>query len=378
MTPRIRVYPPAWAPLRSLALLAAVVGCGHTDPFSSPPYGSNEPFDVTAPTRLTLNPLDDRNAAWLPDGSGILYSTKLAEREDGDVCLALLPPTGGRQTRVTCDLTVGGVDSTNTIESAAPAPDGRLAFIGSSGPVGAPNALSEGLVIAPTSDPHGATLIQRIPYTIAGEPTHNHVRAVRWLGPARLGFIGSVVKNFSDCIGCPASRVVSDQKIVTIDAVAGASATPVPGTDFASGLSAGPTEDEIYYTLGGDSRVYRKMLSTGEVTVAFDFSGAGIARDVSVVGNKLAAIVGGRVAFGINPLLGPTQRDSGGVVHVVDLGTGADQPLDTPGVLFRHPALSPDGASIVADGYALVIFDNGIIADTTVAAHPDIYLFGAP
>lgn len=378
MTPHIRVYPPAWVPLRALAMFAAMVACGHTDPFTSPPYGSDQPFDAAVPTRLTLNDLDDRGAAWLPDGSGILYSTRPESRADRDVCLALLPPTGGRQTRLTCDLSVGGVDSTNAIESAAPAADGRLAFVESSGPIDATSALDEGVVIAPSLDPHGAALVQRLPYTIPGEPTHNHVRAIRWLGSGRLGFIGGIVANLADCAGCPAINVVADQKVVTVDAAAGTSPAAIPGTDFASGLSVGANEDEIYYTVGGDSRVFRRTLSTGDVTVAFDFGGAGIVRDVAVVGNRLVAIVGGRVVFGINPVLGPTQRDNGGVVHVVDLGTGADQPLDDPDFLFRHPALSPDGAHVVAEGYPLVIFNNGTVADTTVSDIADLYLFGAP
>ena len=76
--------------------------------------------------------------------------------------------------------------------------------------------------------------------------------------------------------------------------------------------------------------------------VAYDFGTAGVARDVHAAGGRLAAVVGGRVAFGVNPVLGPIQRDSGGAVHVVDLAAGIDRPLDGTGLLFRRPALSPD------------------------------------
>ncbi|MGH7499317.1 MAG: hypothetical protein ACREL3_10755, partial [Gemmatimonadales bacterium] len=227
-------------------------------------------------------------------------------------------------------------------------------------------------------DPREGASLLRLPYTIPGEPTYNHLRAIHWLGAGRLGFIGGMVANLADCPGCPAANIVSDRKIVTLNAAAGATPAAVPGTDFASGLSLGANEDEIYYTVGGDSRVFRRTLSTGDETVAFDFGGAGIARDVDVVGNRLAAIVGGRVVFGVNLVLGPTQRDSGGVVHVVNLTTGDDQALTADALLFRHPVLSPDGASLVADGYPLLIFDNGTIADTSVGTISDLYLFGAP
>ena len=348
--PRVTVYPPAWAPLRTLSLVAVVAACGHNDSFTSPPYGTDAPFDPAPPVRLTLNPLPDLNAAWLPDGSGILYSTRPAERLDNDLCLALLPPTGGRQLRVTCDLSVGGIDSTNRISSPAPSSAGRLAFVESSGPIGASAALTEGIAISSSLDAPGAEIVQRIPYTIAGEPTHNHVGSLRWLGTGRLVFVGGDLANLADCAGCPATDIVADLKIVTLAAAAGARPEVVPGTDFASSVSAGKSADEIYYTIGGDSRVFRRTLSTGEVTVAFDFGAAGIARDVHVVGNRMAAVVGGRVVFGINPVLGPTQRDSGGVVHVVDLAAGSDQSLDDPGLLFRRPALDSNGEHLRGRG----------------------------
>jgi hypothetical protein len=377
MNLRDRVHAPAWTSVRTLGFLLIVSGCGHTDPFTSPPYGSDSPFDPAPPVRLTLNPLADRGGAWLPDGSGILYSAQQVGRPDHDVCLALLPPTGGRQRALTCDLTVGGVDSTNAIEAAAPATDGRLAFVESSTRIGATASLTEGIAIAPTLDPHGAAIVQRIPYAIPGEPSHTHVTALRWLGPGTLGFIGGNVAILADCFQCPPDTVVANLKIVTLDAAGGTPAT-MPGTDFASGLSPGNSEDEIYYTLGGDSRIFRRTISTGVVEVAHDFGAAGITRDVHVVGGRLIAVVGGRVAFVVNPVLGPTQRDSGGVVHVVDLATNTDHPLDQARVLFRHPALSPDGAHVVAEGHSLVISTTGGVADTSVSRDSDLYLLDAP
>src|SRR5262245_43335382 len=42
-----------------------VLACGHTDPFSVPPYGATEPFDPTPPIRLTQNAGPDREGSWL-------------------------------------------------------------------------------------------------------------------------------------------------------------------------------------------------------------------------------------------------------------------------------------------------------------------------
>jgi hypothetical protein len=156
----------------------------------------------------------------------------------------------------------------------------------------------------------------------------------------------------------------------------------LPGTDLASGVSPGASADEVFYTIGGDTRVFHRVLSSGEVSVAHDFGAAGIARDVRVVGRRLVAVVGGHVAFGVDPVLGPTQWDSGGVVHVVDLDTGADQGLDTS-LFFRRPALSPGGDRVVAEGYPLIIqfVPDPIVGqrpDTSVGTVGDLFLLRAP
>jgi hypothetical protein len=117
-----------------------------------------------------------------------------------------------------------------------------------------------------------------------------------------------------------------------------------------------------------------------------DFGSAGIARDVRVVGRRLVAVVGGHVATGIDPVLGPTQWDSGGALHLVDLDTGTDREL--AGFLFFHlffrrPALSPSGDHIVVEGYPLVTNSPSDTVgagapDSSVATVGDLYLVSAP
>lgn len=372
---------------RCLALTGAllVLACGHSEPFSGPSTGTTSPFDPTPPVRLTLNEGADRGASWLPDGSGILYSAHETGRRDRDLCLAELPPSGGTQRRLVCDLSSLGGDSTNAIESPVTAPDGRLAFVKAASAIGALAPTRQAVAIGIGGDPVGAADVQPVPFSLPGEPRYTTVRQLRWQSASRLVFVASQLLQRVPCMFCQYDTIVSGLDVGVLDlSPGGASASVLPGTDLATGVSPGITEDEVYFTLAGDTRIYRRTLSSGATDVVYDFGAAGVARDVHVSAGRLAAVVGGRTAFSVDPDLGPTQWDSGGIVHVVTLSSGADVALEGPG-LFRRPALSPDGTQVVAEGYPLIITEirdpvtGGLIeVDTTVDRVGDLYLFGAP
>ena len=367
--------------------LCAAIGCGHSEPFDARNFDTDQPFDPTPPVQITLNHGHDRRAAWLPDGSAILYSTQLTESRDHDFCLAVLPPTGGRQRALTCNLTPNGVNLTEALESAAPAADGRLAFVAATGAIGGLVPDRQELALGSVTDPASSTRLLGVPYTIPGRRTHGGVSQVRWLSPNRLVYLGEAVNIITPCELCQMDTVRSGVDAVALN-IDGGVATPqaIPGTDNASGISPGSNEDEIYYTLAGDTRVYRQTLSTGAVSVVYDFGAAGIARDVHVVGDRMTAVVGGRVHFTNDPLLGLTQWDSGGIVHLVNLRDGADMTIDDPANLglFRRPQISPSGSQIVVERLPLVLTEirdqeGALIAvDTTVVRTADLYLLTQP
>jgi hypothetical protein len=355
-----------------------VLACGHTDPFSTPPYGTTQPFDPTPPVRLTLNDGPDRDASWLPDGSGILYSAQQLGRPDFDVCLAELPPEGGTQRLLVCDLSLSDANLTNTFQSPAAAADGRLAFVKTSGSVNGFNPSAEALAIAPGLDGANATNVLRIPYTLPSEPTHGGIAQVRWLRDDALVYLAEAVDARYPCPPpmCTLDTMATGLAVAVLNlSPGGGSPTVLPGTTFASGVATGSTGDEIYFTLNGDTRVYRRVLSTGDQTVVHDFGAAGVVRDVHVAGGRLTAIVGGRVHVLPDATFGQIQRDSGGVVHVVNLASDTDVALEDQPHLFRRPVLAPTGDRVVAEGYPLLI--SGTF-DTTVSRKSDLYLFSAP
>ena len=387
LQPDIAVPHPPFERWINLIVLCTLAGCGHSEPFTPGSFGTDQPFDPTPPVQLTLNHGHDRRAAWLPDGSAILYSTQPEGSRDHDICLAVLPPTGGRQRQLTCDLNPNAAQLTEALESAAPAPDGRLAYVASTGDIGLIAPELQQLSLATVADPVTRVPLLRIPYTIPGRRTHGGISQLRWLSPTRLLFLGEAVSVLPLCDDCMKDTLRSGLDAVWLDAsTAGATPQAIPGTDNASGVSPGASEDEIYYTLNGDTRVYHQVLSSGVVSVVHDFGAAGIARDVQVVGNRMAAVVGGRVHFGVDPSLGPTQWDSGGIVHVINLQDGSDMTLDDPsnGGLFRRPQMSPSGAQVVVERnpylFIEILDPSGAVVgiDTTVIRVGDLFLMGQP
>jgi hypothetical protein len=163
-----------------------------------------------------------------------------------------------------------------------------------------------------------------------------------------------------------------------------AGSTPVfeviPGTDNASSVAVTGETNVIYYTLGGDSKVYRRDLASGAVTVFYDFGPGEIARDVAVDGTRLVAVVGGSILYQFEaPHNGFVQRDEGGDLHFVDVATSAHTVFATDTVLFRHPVFSPDGQRLVVEASPFAPIHTGPDSDFNATNHRvDLWLFDLP
>jgi hypothetical protein len=378
MTRCSSVTPGRWTAL-GLYLVLFGSACSHSEPFANP-QGNEQPFDPGPPARLTLNPGHDGQPSWIPDGSGILYSAQQVEREDDDVCLAELPPTGGRQRRLTCDIP-GDRESTDAAQSAVASADGPLALLSAgNGSLGGTSPAFLDLALLQTLDTRDAQRVRTLPFTPSGGTSQDYAGHLRWLSSEALVYVGQGFRIKRDCEPCPLDTVLLNTEVTILSLGSGTSAgIALPGTTQATGVA--PVQDgaAILYTLAGDSRIYRRVLADGQVAVVHDFGALGPVRDVHTAGDRVTAIVGGRVTYSIHPLhpnLGPVQWDSGGVIHLVDLGQPGSVALDTPGRLYRRPALSPDGSRVVAEGYPLIITGPDFDRDTTVGKSADLYLFG--
>jgi hypothetical protein len=297
-----------------------------------------------------------------------------------DRCLGELPATGGTLKQVVCPVTNSSLDSLDTLYEPAPGPGGRLLFLREASLPAGITPLSSALVLADVAEPLAATTILSYPYTAQNGKIHQGISNIRWLSPTSAVFLAEKVLYLSPCGPCPIDTVRVGMELVRVDLSGPAPTTSIiPNTDEASSVSAGADEDQVYFTRNGDSRVYQMTLSTGAVSIIHDFGTGVIARDAQVVGNRLFAIVGGRVSFEVDPVLGSVQRDEGGQLDMVDLSSGTTTPLVVIDHFFRRPTPSPSGGTMVAEAFNAIITNCGIICrDTTISRVADLWLFETP
>ncbi len=336
----------------AVCLAAVVVACDHPAPFKPGDYTPNGPLGGGPAVRLTYNPGTDLAPIWLPGDSGIFYSAQRIDRVDLDRCFAVLPPTGGAISRYACR-TSAGDDSVDVFEGAALDSSGQIAYVRARShrlPVRPVTPDVQALVVATLGDPNAVRVLQALPYTAPSTHQHTGISHIGWLAPRRLVYLGERVTYPRPCSSCAPDTVRTGVEVVTLDF---SSATPivtvVPTTDSASSVAVGATGDTIYFTRNGDSRVYRHVFSSNQTDTIHDFGIAGIARDVGLANGRLVAVVGGNVIYVVDSVLGPSQVDAGGELHVVTLATGAETVLGNASSRFRRPALSPDGTRVATE-----------------------------
>jgi hypothetical protein len=360
-----------------------LLGCGHSEPFTNPDTGTDQPFDPGPPVRLTANPGGDLQPAWTADGSGLLYSVSDPTRNDRDICLGLIPAGNDRQSELWCDVPEG-FQRSDAVLATGPGPDGRMAFLASATSLTNFNPEHTGLRVAPGPDPNGGAQVLHLPYS-RGTGLVNWAGRLRWIQGDRLAYLGQTLKVRQQChFACtPPDTTITSIGVELLDLGSGAPVA-LPGTARATGLATIADGAVVLYTLAGDSRIFRRNLASGAVTVAHDFGAAGIARDLDASGTRIAAVVGGLVSEEDDPDLGPIQFDRGGILHVVDLADHSDTPVPDASRLYRRPALSPGGDVLVAEGYRFAVQflpdpnTGELLADTTITSASDLIRFGAP
>jgi WD40-like Beta Propeller Repeat len=355
-------------------LLAAA--CEHSSAVEPDPYPPAPPFSALLPRRLTFNTGDDRTPAWLADGSGIVYSTERQDRIDHDRCLAVLPPEGGTIQATHCQLNPIHDDSTDLMESPAVNAAGALFFHRVVSWVGQQKLGSSALMLGSADRPVEASVLRALPYTAPNGRLHSTIRGPRWIGVDSVVYLAEQL--FYEGSTFYPDTFTTGLDVVLVDLSEGEPRFEVvPGTDYASGVDVSDNGASLYYTLGGDSRVYRRELASGAVTTVLDFGAGNIVRDVQVRGNTLVAILGRSVLYRFEEAHGYVQRDEGGDLVMVNLSTSETSRFSTDTVLFRHPAISPDGARVVVETQPYDTVHHQRVSEYNAPNHrADLWLFG--
>lgn len=368
----------------TLPIILLLAACSHSEPFTAPDEPLDGPLTPAVPVRLTYADGGPTAPTWTRDGDSVLYSYirrggGFAVNEEG--CLAILPASGGSIRREICSRSVFATQSADVFDLPALSPGGRLAFFHDGQPA-AEGTGAEAILAAPFDAPSTYALVRTFPFQ--ADVFYVAPASLSWLDDSRLVFIGIAEEQYTPCDECDPVLVRYGRAVLAADATTPGAVGVVPGTQFATSVTAGESSDIIYYTLANDSRIYRQTLSTGEVTTAHDFGAPAIARDVSFAAGRLVVIVDGSVpvyADDIGMIQGP---NSGGTPYVVVPGSGQAQAVPVPQAMwFRRPALSPDGSRIVAEGALLQISAigdgaGGILGYDTVAGPSSIWKLSAP
>lgn len=356
--------------LRSiLAASLCLSGCGHQDAF---PTGevpqAGPPPSTSEPVRLTFAAGEDREAAWV-DGSTLVYSFRRESRPGTDRCLGEMPGQGGTRAVEKCVQSGPDADSLIALGPVAVQSGSLAAWIDFRSLVGRVAPDLGGLRVGTLAPHDTGRLVRSFPYPAPSGRLHATALSLSWLDADHIAYIGADEFYVAPCDRCKVDTVqISREAVIANLTTTPATLQTIPNTTEITSMFPAPDGLSIYYTRPGDSKVYQQVLATGAESVIHDFTTAGIARDVNVRGQILTATVGGNVSYFVDPLLGPRQVDSGGVLYAVDLTTGTETPFSFPPGLIRRPALSPDGRAIVVEGI------------DTLAPPPriDLWLYQAP
>jgi WD40-like Beta Propeller Repeat len=305
-------------PLMGLLLVGAA--CEHAQPFGVPYTEPNAPYDSAFPRRLTFNPANDEAPAWLPDGSGIIYSYQMPQ-PDSEQCLGILPAGGGHLTWSACPLTPPlATDSTRVLTQPAVGPAGVLVYLREHKLLSEREFTFKDLVVATLGNPTPGRVVLSLAYWAPDSLLHVAVKYLQWLSAQTLVWVAVVDTN--------AGPPPVPSEIVRFDlSTAPASMTVLGGTGGASSVAA-DSGGALYYTVRGDSRVYRYRDGEPPDTV-YDFGAAGTPIDVQVRGNVLVA-------------------DVNGGLYRVDLGSKSVAPMATPDSMpVSDAVLSPSGTRVV-------------------------------
>lgn len=318
-------------------ILYPSIGCSHSDGF---PSGSNPPLGprtTDPPIQVTYDLGDDLTPAWLPDGSGIAYTWTSIAFQPHNRCLALLPAGGGTRHGEKClrrDLLGDSIASLNWVSVGA---DGRAAWVDQVGKSSRIPPDRSAIRVGQLLSGDTGVAVRSFPYLAPSGNLHMTATSLTWLGPNSLAYVAGELDFPRACSNCKPDTVITGVEVAILDlAQSPAGVSILPNTGGSNSLWASPDGTTIYYTMNGDTRVFRQILASGDTATVYDFGslGLGFPSDISMGGGYLAATLGLASGFG-------------GQLVRVNLTNGTPELVQVDAGRPLRGRLSPDGNSMV-------------------------------
>ena len=345
-----------------LVLLA--LGCNHAEPFAVSDPVEDGPFAPGPPVRLTFGE-GVSPAAWLPDADTVVLAARNEDRPEGDICLVLLPAAGGARSSDLCSRSYQQGDSIEVFRAPAVSPDREVAYPyfhrrSGGSTFGSLRTLSLGSASQPVD-------VSPLPFSMGGR-VFQEASDLAWQPDGSLVFIGWTDEVLEKtCMGLACDELVRIP--FGVMRISGGALSTVPGTYLAT--SATPDGNGGIYATFPTSDALWRISPAGDSVAVHDFGPGSLVRGADHKAGKVAVIVGGHHSVATDDI-GVFQTASGfGDLVVLDLASATVTRIGPPDMLFRDPALSSDGRSVVAIGSSFIVVPRpppfAVFSDTTYA-----------
>lgn len=344
--------PPARAagPLLVLLLLA----CSHSDPTGAGQnYLSDQPFDPDEPTRLTWSPLLDSRPYFSPGGTYLAYGAGRGPAgQRPDLCLAVLPGTGGQQQLLQCEHTPDDVTWTEAVEFAAVNDDGRVAFTRHGSGRGNVGASRKGLYLTQIGSTDAITELMSLGTFPPGAPAAwDYLLGMTWTGPDEVTAMATGALILAHCPLCPIDTVYTGSQVVRIRTnVVPVTWSAIGDAGGASAMAVDVSAGQAYLQRGNE--IYRMPLAGGEAVLVHTTPPIS-----NTVADTLSAIAagGGALYYARHTLvqIGPTQSPIYAIYKATSASTADLVFLSGAVRLGNHITVTGDGRHLAFEGIVL-------------------------
>jgi len=346
-------------------LVLLVCGCSHAEPFAVSDPVQDGPFAPGAVVRLTYG-AELSPASWLPAGDTLVLTERDQDRSEGDVCLFLLPAGGGTRQGGFCSGSHLQGDSIELFSSPAVSSERTLAVTYRHQRVG--GSLFGSIRTGPLATPFIATDVASLPFSLNGRIFQN-ATDLAWQTDGSLVLLAWTDEILEKTCGGLSCDELIRIPYGAVRAAPGASGSlsAVTGTYLATSVTP-DGQGGLFTTYPASDQLWR--ISAGDSVAVHDFGAGSKVRDADYRAGKVAVILGGFSSFATDDI-GVIQTEDGvGALAILDLATGAAGVVSPPDMLFRDPALSPDGRSVVARGSHFTTASGGPGNIDTVLTRP--------